>query len=420
MARSRQLVVFISDLHLTDGLEGPRIARRRTFERFWKRIAGRRGDRPARIVFVGDLFDIVRSPRWLAGPLRPYHDPGPEVVAMVETIVDDILRREEAFLREIRSHVLAGRLEVDYLIGNHDRLLGHAPQARRRIWRALTGEDVAEVTFPTERVYPEHGVLAYHGNVCDFINYEPEGGATIGDAIAPELILRFPKLLRQRVGHPLPRLDDIDDVRPIYAVPSWVRHYAVRQKGILKAAGEAWRTVVDDFLDNPFTQSWMKRHRRGGRISEARKLSLILQLSTGRIMRRTRDHRLAAAYKYLQHFFDGRFARPPARRLQTQPYRGLRYVVNGHSHFPSMTPLGDLDGRPGCYFNTGTWRTVHQMGRLTEGRPGFLAFDAMAYLVFFPETDELGRDFEWWTGALVARETTNASHESDDPASAPA
>jgi hypothetical protein len=33
----------------------------------------------------------------------------------------------------------------------------------------------------------------------------------------------------------------------------------------------------------------------------------------------------------------------------------------------------------------------------------FLPYDAMTYLVFFPEEDKLGREYEWWTGAMVAR-----------------
>ena len=56
------------------------------------------------------------------------------------------------------------------------------------------------------------------------------------------------------------------------------------------------------------------------------------------------------------------------------------------------------------YFNTGTWRTVHQIGHDLGGRPAFVPYDAMSYLVFFPDGDALGRDDEWWTGALVGRD----------------
>ena len=41
---------------------------------------------------------------------------------------------------------------------------------------------------------------------------------------------------------------------------------------------------------------------------------------------------------------------------------------------------------------------------MLAGRPSFLAYDAMSYLVFFPADDPLGRDFEWWNGALVTRQ----------------
>lgn len=56
------------------------------------------------------------------------------------------------------------------------------------------------------------------------------------------------------------------------------------------------------------------------------------------------------------------------------------------------------------YFNTGTWRPVHQIGHDLGGRPSFLAYDAMSYVVFFPTDDKLGHNYEWWTGAMVARE----------------
>jgi hypothetical protein len=120
-------------------------------------------------------------------------------------------------------------------------------------------------------------------------------------------------------------------------------------------------------------------------------------------MGKTQDKRMTHLYKLFQHSFDGRFAARAAERLGDRRSRGLRYVVNGHSHFPSMTPLGNVDGQAACYFNTGTWRTVHQIGTHASGRPTFLAYDAMTYLVFYPDGDSLGRDYEWWTGAMVGR-----------------
>lgn len=399
---SRHLLVFISDLHLTDELKGPRVSRVETLKRFWTRIEGARREEPAEIVFVGDSFDIVRSPRWLEGKRRPYQDPSPASIKVVEEIVDETLAREKDFFDMLRAQVKAGKLRVSYLVGNHDRLLKYAPQARRAIWKAMTGEDVKDVDFPSEKIFAEHGVLAHHGHTGDVICSNPDGAAPIGDAIGLELIVRFPPLLRSKIDVADPvELDDIDDVRPIYAVPAWVRQLSEQRRGIVRPLHQTWTQLVEEFLDNDFVKSWMKGQRRALQFDPGKQLRLLLELSTGRIMGKAQDKRLTQAYKVFQHTFDGRFAQRAAEQLADPKYKGLQYVVNGHSHFPSMTPLGHINGKPSVYFNTGTWRTVHQIGTHAHGRPTFLAYDAMTYLVFFPEGDPLGRDYEWWTGAMV-------------------
>ena len=35
--------------------------------------------------------------------------------------------------------------------------------------------------------------------------------------------------------------------------------------------------------------------------------------------------------------------------------------------------------------------------------PRRLAYDAMTYVVFVPDGHRPGRDYEWWTGAMLAR-----------------
>ena len=207
--------------------------------------------------------------------------------------------------------------------------------------------------------------------------------------------------MREITGEAHPMLDDIDDVRPVYAVPAWVRHIGTVQPELLRPIHEAWVGVVESFLSEDFVRHWMKRkHRRFG-LDTGKKLRLLLEMSTKRLIAKGSDKRLTEAYRMMQHAFDGKMAELAGRRITHQ--RRLRYVVNGHSHFAAMRPIGTVDGKPAVYFNTGTWRSVHQIGHGVGGRPTFLPYDAMSYLVFFPENDPLGRDFEWWNGALVAR-----------------
>lgn len=400
----RPMAIFVSDIHLTDTLHGAAIPRSDAFERFWIRIQAARGKRPAHLCFAGDLFDIVRSPKWFETRHRPYDDPGNSVVAVVEQIVDAILQREKAFFDVLRGRVEAGELVIHYVLGNHDRLLRYAPTARKKIWKALTGRD-EDVAFPNEIEFPDHGVLAYHGNRADDINYDPEGAGTIGDAIGSELILQFPQSVRSMTGEEHPELDDVDDVRPVYAVPAWVRQLGVFDRRLMRPVHETWVQLIETFLSKPFVKQWLRdKHKRFG-FDTGKKLRLLLELSTKRIIAKGSDRRMTELYRIMQHAFDGKMAKLGARLITER--QGIRYVVNGHSHFASMQPLGNIDGRPAVYFNTGTWRAVHQIGHGIGGRPTFLPYDAMSYLVFFPSGDPLGRDYEWWTGAMVASSATS-------------
>lgn len=396
----RPLLIFVSDIHLTDALHGTKVSKHETFQRFWERIQVSRGHRAAILCFVGDLFDIVRSPRWFETNLRPYHEMSPAMASLVEEIIDQVLSRESEFFSAIREQVQAGALEIQYLLGNHDRLLASVPAARRKIWKAMTGED-KDTVFPAELEFPHHGVLAYHGHVSDKINCSPTGGATIGDAIGSELIVQFPAKARDVIDiGAYPDLDDIDDVRPIYAVPAWVRRQGAIDRSLLKPIGQTWSMLVEEFFSKPFVKDWMSEKRSFG-FDSGKRLRLLLELSTKRIMAKAHDERLTKLYKIIQHGFDGKMAHYAADELSKR--RGLRFVVNGHSHFASMVPLGNIGGAPAAYFNTGTWRTVHQIGYDVGGRPSFLPYDAMCYLVFFPDNDPMGRDYEWWTGAMVSR-----------------
>jgi UDP-2,3-diacylglucosamine pyrophosphatase LpxH len=289
-----------------------------------------------------------------------------------------------------------------YVAGNHDRLLRFAPNAQQRIADAL---GLAKLVLHEELEFRDHGVLAYHGNIGDPINASLDGGATIGDAIGSELILKFPGKLRAMVGadHPgVESIDDIDDVRPVYAVPAWVRQQSVIRPELLRAISSVWSEVVDEFLANDFVRSWLKTQHKTFSLDLGKKLRLLLELSRNKVIAHGSDERLTQLYRFFQHSFDGKMSAVAATELQKR--RGLRYVVNGHSHFPSMQPLGRIDGKPAVYFNTGTWRAVHQIGHDLGGRPSFLPYDAMTYLVFFPTDDKLGRDYEWWTGAMVSRQ----------------
>ncbi|MFT3694546.1 MAG: metallophosphoesterase [Kofleriaceae bacterium] len=399
MVRERPLLIFVSDIHLTDSLHGNAVSKADQLARFWDRIQVVRGKRPAELCVVGDLFDLVRSPSWFDGRARPYHGATQNAVQKtVEAIVDAVLEREKDFFAALRAKISTGELVFHYVVGNHDRLLRFAPAAQAKIAAAL---GLKKLELHEQIEFRDHGVLAYHGNAGDAINASPDGDSTIGDAIGSELILKFPKKLRSLVGndHPgIDHIDDIDDVRPVYAVPAWVRQQSAIQPELHKPIRDVWSETVDEFLANDFVARWLKTQHKTFSLDLGKKLRLLLELSRNRVIQHGSDEKMTGLYRIIQHGFDGKMSALAAAQLEKR--KGLRYVVNGHSHFPSMQPLGRIGDKPAVYFNTGTWRAVHQIGHDLGGRPSFLPYDAMSYLVFFPNDDKLGRDFEWWTGAM--------------------
>jgi UDP-2,3-diacylglucosamine pyrophosphatase LpxH len=389
------LLVFVSDLHLRPGAGGR--SRAALFERLWSRIERGQPGAAVRLCLLGDIFDLVRAPAWLATREKPYHAPSAALAARVEALVGETIAAEAPFFAALRRQVDAGALEVEYVLGNHDRLLSSAPAARARV-RAAFGMKGGDAPFPETQVFPREGVLAYHGHVVDQLCHEPGGAAPLGDIVAAELIVRFPAEIRRRLAVDDPRLDEIDDVRPVLAVPSWVHGLAEEGSGDLKpVVVRVWRELVEEFLDNPFVRDWMREHHGRYKLDFAQRVRLLLALSA---RAKPRDEpRLTALYYLLMRIVDARFARTAVKRLEEREHRGLRYVVNGHTHFAGMRPLGLVNGQAACYFNTGTWRTLHQLGNVARGRPAFLAYDAAAYLVFYAPEDGSDRAFEFWQGA---------------------
>ncbi len=390
------MLVFVSDFHLRPGAPSP-VSRAAQFSRLWQLIDGGHPGSPVRLCLVGDIFDLVRAPAWLGSKLRPYAEPSPELAAKALAIVEATLEADRSFFDAVRHKVEEGTLEVEYILGNHDRLLAHAPAARAAI-RAALGTKGGDAPFPCTLIFPTEGVLAYHGHTVDLLCHEPDGSAPLGDVIASELIVRFPAEIRRRVELPDPRLDDIDDVRPILAVPGFVRAVAREEPKFLSdVVGRVWRDLVDEFLASPWVRAWMKDHHRALKFDFAQRVKLFLALSA---RARPRDEpRLTQLYYVLMKLLDVRFARTALKALEQKEHRGLRFVVNGHTHFAGMTPLGLVNGKPGCYFNTGTWRQLRQLGNIARGKPAYLAYDAASYLVFFDKSDPLERTFEWWQGA---------------------
>ncbi|MCH7753090.1 MAG: hypothetical protein IH898_13180 [Planctomycetes bacterium] len=457
------MLVIISDLHLTDGTSGSTISPG-AFELLGERLAdlgmsaSKRRDgsyRPVQrvdLVLLGDVLDIIRSTQWQAGQVRPWDDAkSPELFNSVSRITGDVLRHNEQALGEFRKlaqqgvsippatrdgRPAVGQLQpvpvrIHYMVGNHDWFF-HLPgenynRLRRQIAVHLGLATYPDAPFPHEiwesnelvEVMRQHKVFARHGDVYDPFNYEGDRDASsLGDVIVLELLNRFGVKVKQELGNDLSSsalagLREIDNIRPLLLIPVWIDgllERCCRQSAVRKEVKRIWDELADDFLDHSFVRqrdTWCPVDMVDGlqkALKFSRRLSVGWASWIAQWMARLRG---AETDSFFHH------------ALTEQDFRNRRakHIVYGHTHRAEVVPL-DASYADGfvlhqTYFNSGTWRRVHEQTRFAPREHEFIAADTLSYLAFFKEDERGGRPYETWTGTLGIHPFSETTHRVD-------
>lgn len=494
------MLVFISDLHLSDGSSfetiNPEAFRVFAEDLVWMvGQACRRQDGRVEalervdLVLLGDVCDPLRSKLWAqaeANPkgLRPWSpemedadlagDRHAELGALVTELTRGIVENNAggedsegagakglACLRRlaregIRPEGLPGEraipLKIWYLAGNHDWFYyvdhpAYVPARALLVEAFGLAQDPAK-PFPhrleqapaeLRTIFERHQVWAQHGDLYDKDNFQvglddpktapaPGQGArarsSIGDFIVIELINRLPDAIIASFvdeGDPLAddpefreALDEIDNVRPMQAIPQWLlsvlERFASdndernkdRRRWVSKAVHERLvecRREHADFLKELDHWGWdtTETLQAGTLLSAFASLKLLARASElsegeGRIWARH-----SSKVKYRQH---------AAERVRAEREAGgdpPRFIVFGHTHKPEVVPI-DLDPpNSWVYINTGTWREVHQRCVGEPERIEFLSFHVMSIAAIYADDERGGRPYETWTGTLGLR-----------------
>src|SRR5579871_6257491 len=174
------MLVIVSDLHLCDGTAYPQNVTAGSFALLQDdiyKLARRYGAETLDIVFLGDVFDLLRTERWFEAPdnERPWgawgtngagaitgEKPTPAVLARANAILDEIIARNKDVLAP-----LGGSLDNQtpppknvrriFLPGNHDRLYLHDDGIRQKVRKALNAVD--ETTLSAEGIYQHRLVM---------------------------------------------------------------------------------------------------------------------------------------------------------------------------------------------------------------------------------------------------------------------
>ena len=430
------MLIIISDLHFVDGTAGKHNINPHAFDYFFQDINSiidekRNAIQEVKIVFLGDIFDLLRTWNWFGYPVqeRPWGtNPTPENLKALEvhaeTLFDAVTDNSDnaASLKKIREGLAAiqgksPKFEAHYFPGNHDRLINQWLSLRQKVCAALGLSHDPVYEFPHFKAFEDYRVFARHGHEFDCYNYEG-GGAfrsedyqqiPIGDPITTELLSKLPFELKKRLDtltispdekeRIIRNFQEIDNVRPFGAVIEWLL-YQVRDKPawLINLIEETVDVVIQEFNDLEFVRAWFGRHDKWlDPFDKADQIQIGLY-----ILEKFNVFSLEKLFSLVTKAGDLKFADPlmaaaPDEAALLDPR--LRYVVYGHTHDPLVVPMRVRGDQEQIYLNTGTWRARYQKSFRDHS---FISWKNMTYVIFYRDDERPGReaDFETWTGTL--------------------
>jgi len=414
------MLVIMSDVHWTDGTSGETIhsGAFRKFALYLKDMTETAGAKELEIVMLGDIFDLIRSDYWLRSSIRPWSGARAKdrqgkgvkdyTIEIAKRICRNAINRESIrHLREFREEMAKQkvRVKITYIIGNHDWLINRYPETRTAIARFLginNPNQYKNKIYATEGFWEDYKVFARHGDIYDCFNFDGNRDASsLGDAIVIDLINRFPNEVAKAIGtttdpNLISHLREIDNVRPLIDIPLWVYGVCRRAKSpeTEKKVKEVWNKLVDGFLKIKF----VRQHDKPWRIDIVDCLQLGLKISTFFSIRDIVNFPIRKFYKRCEDYVNKAFCEEYVRRNMAE------FVVYGHTHDHQVIPL-DLVPLPGevlqkTYFNTGTWRRVHEKTTFGMEDQEFLSRHVMTFIAFYLKEERKNHRFEVWNGAL--------------------
>jgi UDP-2,3-diacylglucosamine pyrophosphatase LpxH len=428
------MLIFISDLHFVDGSAGEHNVPTDAFKIFFEDVAGSadwltRGGRTIeeiKLVFLGDIFDILRTEMWFDYPEdeRPWGTGGSKIETNANTILDALIdKNRETF------DLLSGELKVEfglpveperiYVPGNHDRLCNKYKSLRDKICQCL-GLSARKTPFEHYFQDVNYGVFARHGHEYDKFNYEGSISyqyedymrIPIGDPITTELIAKLPwKLMKNKEVKKLPKaaqanlkrnFQEIENVRPFSAVIEWMLYQVKKNLTLKEAIEDTLDEVIREFNELAFVKKWYDHHDKWyDFLDEADKIQAVLFLIE-RFKMFPLEKLMPLLDRVREHLSRDDNLEAAAREYNHLDNR-IRYVVYGHTHKPLQAALRVVEAPGGeiehLYLNTGTWRSRYHK---SEENLGFIGWKNLSYVVFYT-MEERGANaptFETWTGSL--------------------
>lgn len=446
------MLVILSDLHLTDGTSCETLdpgAFRIFCERLqdlavrasWRSDGNYQPISGIDLVLLGDVFDIMRSSRWLIDGPKPWHThPNHEFADRVHSIVSGILTRNlqtTSILKGLSQRqtirIPAGAsngkpafdnelqpipVRLHYMVGDADWPL-HLPgpemsRVRDAIVAVLGLSNSAAVPFPHEpredaelhQTLRQHRVFARHGDVFDNLSFSGHRDrASLTDLLLVEGLMPFRFELQHGLAEQLPAsaqlgIQELDHVRPLVMAPLCLRQMMQVSCPVTSLQFEiknCWDRTIDKLM--PLIHQVDRFQSLG-----VRRLDELESLLKFR--EQDDDQWGARMLDWLRHQTTGKANSLSKFAMDEAEFRNRRakHIVFGHTHADETVPL-DASFADGyvlsqLYFNSGTWRRVYMPTRSADGWREFLPAEKMTYLTFYREDERQGAPYEVWNGIL--------------------
>ena len=393
------MLVFVSDLHLTDASFRPAIPIKRLTDAVDGVIERGRlgGVTSVKVVLLGDIFEIIKSPEWLAANVRPWEPVTEAHRKTVTTIFRSIAAANQPFFSWLAA--LPTRfpfVSFCYIPGNHDLALNTAmgEEARREL-RAALSHAATDAPFEAELADQNHRVLARHGHEWDANNRAGARGGPFGDAIVVEVLLRLPlrmaQILAMRLDdEALAFLSELDNVRPQLpgAMARWLQSGLIRLCDRRRDAEAAFDEVFNEILTT------LMRLGKSG-VFEAYRYASWWSRSVAwgatKVARRGGIHRLMHLFP-LSEAARGHYPERVRDLLRVGEHDTPRFFLCGHTHVPEHVPLtsGARGVSQSVYMNTGTWRRVHSPVDLDRpsGLPSFTSHQEECLVAVYDDAEQ--------------------------------
>ncbi len=410
------MLVFISDLHLTDGTSGETInpGAFKRFAYYLEDMALTSKANEIEVVLLGDIFDVIRSDYWLQSQIRPWSGEdekdgnGVGLKDYTKEIVNRICDSNKdslGYLLDFKKTMADKDVTVkySYIVGNHDWLINRYPETRTKIADSLKLDNIEHYKtnhFRTDNFWEDYKTFARHGDIYDSFNFEGDRDASsLGDVLVIDLINRFPKEVENHIGKDrdknlIEQLKEIDNIRPYIDIPLWVLGVCQRAGKLGEEVNKVWDRLVDDFLDIDF----IKKRDTWYPFDIVDALQMGLKLSKWLSFKDIANLPLRKFQNTEDNYVEKAFNENYLRRNEAQ------YVVYGHTHGQKIQPLDLVPMHSNTiqktYFNTGTWRKIQVKTAYDTENKEFFGRHVMTFVAFYLKDERSKYDFEVWNGSL--------------------